>query len=118
MLSLAGEEEKDVWIVSQESDGFDYWMIRYGIRPCNGALNVGWSLTSSPEALYAGDRWTVQISAESWQEQLKEYDYVLIYRINKTFREEYASLFEAPEGLDSGQIYAVNHETDLLVRVD
>ena len=88
MLSLAGGEEKDVWIVSQEADGFDYWMIRYGIRPCNGALNVGWSLTSSPEALYAGDRWTVQISAENWQEQLKEFDYVLIYRINKTFREE------------------------------
>ena len=118
MLSLAGGEEKDVWIVSQESDGFDYWMIRYGIRPCNGALNVGWSLTSSPEALYAGDRWTVQISAENWQEQLKEFDYVLIYRINKTFREEYASLFEAPEGLDAGQIYAVDHETGLLVRAD
>ncbi len=117
MLSLAGGEEKDVWIISQESDGFDYWMIRYGIRPCNGALNVGWSLTSSPEALYAGDRWTVQISAEDWQEKLKDFDYVLIYRINKTFREEYASLFEAPEGMDSGQIYAVNHETGLLVRV-
>ena len=118
MLSLADGEDKDVWIISQESDGFDYWMIRYGIRPCNGALNVGWSLTTSPETLYAGDRWTVQISAESWQEKLKEFDYVLIYKINDSFREEYASLFEAPEEMDSKQIYAVNHETGLLVRVD
>ena len=117
MLSLADGEAKDVWIISQGSDGFDYWMIRYGIRPCNGAVNVGWSLTASPEALYAGDRWTVQISAESWQEALKDFDYVLIYKTNDSFREEYASLFENPEGIDSKQIYAVNHETGLLVRV-
>ena len=117
MLELADGQEKKVWIISQGSDGFDYWPIRYGIRPCEGALNVGWSLTTSSEKLYAGDSWTVQLSAEDWREKLKDFDYVLIYRVNDTFRMDYASLFEHPEELDNSQIYTVDHERDLLVRV-
>ena len=117
MKTLADGEEKHVWIIAQESDGFEYWPIRYGIRPCNGEINAGWSIAANTDRLYPDDRWTVQIPTEKWKEKLKDYDYVLIYRANDSFREDYGTLFEAPEEIEDRSIFAVDHDRDLLVRV-
>ena len=116
MLDLANGEEKHVWIIGQETNGYDYWAIRYGIRPCNGELNVGWSIAANTDHLYPDDQWTIQISAEEWKEKLKDYDYVLIFRANDSFREDYGALFEHPEEIGDGTIFAADHGTDLLVR--
>ena len=119
MLTLAAGEEKRVWIIAQEQDGLDYWSIRYSLRPeCDTDIAEGsWSLSAGGDSMYAGDQWSSQMSAERWQELLKDFDYVLIYRTDDSFREDYGSLFEDPEGIANEQIYKVNHETDLLVRV-
>ena len=118
MNEIAAGEEKHVWIICQETDGFEYWPIRYGIRPCNAELNVGWSLSAaSPPALYPGDRWTLTVTAEEWREQLKDYDYVLVYKANDSFRQDYAALFKDPGEIEDSTIFAVNHETGLLERV-
>ena len=119
MLTLAAGEEKRVWIIAQEQDGLDYWSIRYSLRPeCDTDIAEGsWSLSAGGDSMYAGDQWSSQMSAERWQELLKDFDYVLIYRVDDSFREDYGSLFEDPEGIANEQIYKVNHETDLLVRV-
>ena len=117
MQDLADGEEKHVWIISQESDGFDYWPIRYGIRPCNAEVNVGWSIAANTDRLFEGDHWTLQIPTEEWKEKLKDYDYVLISRVNDSFREDYGSLFENPEEIGDRTIFSVDHERDLLVRV-
>ena len=52
-----------------------------------------------------------------WDEKLKDYDYVMIWQADDTFREDYAALFENPADIDDRTIFAVNHETDLLERV-
>ena len=117
LKNLADGEEKHVWIIAQETDGYEYWPIRYGIRPCNGEINVGWSIAANTDRLFSGDRWTVQIPTEEWKEKLKDYDYVLIYRANDSFREDYGTLFEAPEEIEDRSIFAVDHDRDLLVRV-
>ena len=117
MNDIAAGEEKHVWIICQETTGYEYWPIRYGIRPSNAELNVGWSLSATSNELYAGDQWTVKITAEEWREKLKDYDYVMIYKTNATFREDYGSLFQNPEDIEDNTIFAVNHETDLLEKV-
>ncbi len=117
MNDIAAGEEKHVWIICQETTGYEYWPIRYGIRPSNAELNVGWSLSATSNELYAGDQWTVKITAEEWREKLKDYDYVMIYKTNATFREDYGSLFQTPEDIEDNTIFAVNHETDLLEKV-
>ncbi len=116
MLDLADGEEKRVWIIAQESNGTEYWPIRYGIRPCDGALNVGVSLAANTDSLYDGDIWTRQISAEEWLNELKDFDYVLIWSVNDTFVQDYVDLFERPGEIDSGCIYSVDHEAGVLVR--
>ena len=117
MQELADGEEKHVWIISQQSKGSDFWPIRYGIRPCNGEINVGFSISAITKELYPGDMWTILIGTEEWKEKLKDYDYVLIYRADDSFRESYSTLFANPEDIADETIFAVNHETDLMERV-
>ena len=114
MNEIAGGEEKHVWIIAQESDGSEFWPLRYGIRPANGEINVGFSISDHTKSLYPGDIWTLIIPAEEWREKLKDYDYVMIWQADDTFREDYAALFENPADIDDRTIFAVNHETDML----
>ena len=117
MNDLAAGEEKHVWIICQETTGFEYWPIRYGIRPSNAELGAGWSLSAKSNALYPGDQWSMRMTAEEWREKLKEFDHVLIYKASASFREDYGSLFRNPEDIEDNTIFAVNHETGLLERV-
>ena len=114
MNEIAGGEEKHVWIIAQESDGSEFWPLRYGIRPANGEINVGFSISDHTKSLYPGDIWTLIIPAEEWREKLKDYDYVMIWQADDTFREDYAALFENPADIADRTIFAVNHETDML----
>ena len=117
MQDLAGGEEKHVWIITQEMDGTDFWTIRYGIRPSNGEVNVGFSISAGTKRLYPGDMWTIIIGAEEWKEKLKDYDYVMIYHANDSFEEDYGMLFLNPGDIGDNTIFAVNHDTDLMERV-
>ena len=116
MLDLAGGEEKQVWIITQASEGADFWALRYGIRPCNGAVNVGFSLAAETDSLFDGDIWTRRMSAEEWRTQLEDFDYVLLWSVNDTFVSDYYSLFERVGEIDSGCIFSVDHGSGLLVR--
>ena len=116
MQELAGGEEKHVWIIAQETQGMEYWILHYGIRPSNAEINVGWSIAATTEQLYAGDHWTLQVPTEEWKEKLKNYDYVMILCANDSFREDYGSLFENPEEIGNNTIFGVDHERDLLVK--
>lgn len=117
MNEITGGEEKHVWIIAQESVGTEFWPLRYGIRPANGEINVGFSISDHTQSLYPGDIWTIIIPAEEWHEKLKDYDYVMIWEADDIFREDYAALFANPADIDNRTIFAVNHETDLLERV-
>ena len=117
MNEIAGGEEKHVWIIAQESDGSEFWPLRYGIRPANGEINVGFSISDHTKSLYPGDIWTLIIPAEEWREKLKDYDYVMIGQADDTFREDYAALFENPADIADRTIFAVNHNTNLLERI-
>ncbi len=117
MNEITGGEEKHVWIIAQESVGTEFWPLRYSIRPANGEINVGFSISDHTQSLYPGDIWTIIIPAEEWREKLKDYDYVMIWEADDIFREDYAALFANPADIDNRTIFAVNHETDLLERV-
>ena len=117
MNEITGGEEKHVWIITQESVGTEFWPLRYGIRPANGEINVGFSISDHTKSLYPGDMWTIIIPAEEWREKLKDYDYVMIWQADDTFREDYAALFENPADIADRTIFAVNHNTNLLERI-
>ena len=117
MNDISDGEEKHVWIICQESTGYEFWPIRYGIRPNNGQINVGFSISAVTESLYPGDMWTIVVPTEEWREKLKDYDYVMIWYANDSFREDYSALFEKPADIADKSIFSVNHDTNLLERV-
>ena len=117
MNDISDGEEKHVWIICQESTGYEFWPIRYGIRPNNGQINVGFSISAVTESLYPGDMWTIVVPTEEWREKLKDYDYVMIWYANDSFREDYSALFEKPVDIADKSIFSVNHDTNLLERV-
>lgn len=101
-----------IYFVSQGTTGFDYWVMRYNVRPNTFNPNFTWSIG---EPFYEGDIWTRQITAEQWQEELLEdYDYVALYKVNDFFRSQFASLFAEAEDISENSVYRINKETGLL----
>lgn len=104
-----------IFFVSQEDNGFDYWVVRFSVRP-NVFGDGNWSIG---EPFYAGDVWTKTITAKEWQNLLvEEYDMVALYELNDYFLEEFAGIFANPEDVAENTVYRVNKETKLLERYE
>lgn len=101
-----------IYVISQEDNGFDFWVIRFNARPNQVVTAFSWSIG---EPFYDGDIWTRSITAEDWrQELISSYDYVALYKLNDYFYETYSILFEQPDTIGENQLYRVNKETGLL----
>jgi hypothetical protein len=109
LAQSAGIKEGDsVWIISQHSNGFSYWVLRYLLLE-NRVNTAGWSLgVPSEEA----DIWTIPKTSDEWGSELKEYDYVLIDSVSESFREEFGVLFSSPEDLVAPTLLKVNVRGD------
>lgn len=101
-----------VYLISQESQGFDYWVLRFNIRP-NSVNDSGWSIG---EAFYEGDIWTEKRTSQGWKEELLNggYDYVALYKINDYFLNNFSCLFQTPETIEPNSLYRINKEIGLL----
>jgi hypothetical protein len=105
LAKSSGLNEGDsVWIISQYSNGFSYWVLRYLLLE-NRVNPAGWSLgVPSEEA----DIWTIPKKSDEWGSDLKDYDYVLIDSVSESFREEYGVLFPNPKDLVAPTLLKVN----------
>ena len=111
-LEITGTDFQKIYIVSQASNGFDYYMLKFNLRPC--IVNQdGWSL-SPTGPLSENDLWTKTLSAAEWQEELKSFDYVLLNHVDETFIDHYGALFEQTEAIQDQAVFSVNPETGLL----
>ena len=100
-----------IYIISQEDNGFDHKVIQFSVRPCS-VQSSDWSIGIP---FYDGDVWTRNISPEEWSEVLfSEFDYVLLYKVNDYFVENYAGLFENAESIGDCSVYRVNKDKKIL----
>lgn len=114
VTSALKDEKKKIYIISQQSNGFDYWVLKFSVRNNLEYLNVNssWSLG---DPYYEGDIWTKKISPQDWQSELKEeYDLVLLYTCDDKFIATYGEVFSDESTIHSGGIYAVDKETGKL----
>ena len=103
--------QQRVYLISQGDHGMDYQVLRYVFRPHRIGVAPSWSLGEPLE----GDEWTKPCSPERWWQELEEnYDYVLIYRLNDYFVENYGYLFAEHDEIQERAIYAVDREKGLL----
>lgn len=108
----AADSDSNVYFISQETTGFDYWVVRYSIRPNEMNDVFTWSIG---EPFYEGNIWTASVSPEDWKDILiANYDYVALYKINDYFLENYSAVFEDPDSIRDNTLFKVNKETGLL----
>ncbi len=104
------QEESRIYFVAQGSNGFERWIMKFNLRPC--LLNEeGWSLSANENP---DERWTVTRSAQEWQNELKTYDYVLLYSVDDAFVQAYSMLFENPDLIQNRTLFRVDRQTGML----
>lgn len=101
-----------VYLISQENNGLDYFILRYTCRP---SLIDGYWSVGVP--FYEGDAWTWYIEPENLRSLLLEsYDYLAVYHVNDYFLTEYGSLFG--DEIQENALYRVDRDSGLLLRAD
>lgn len=106
-------KNKKIYIISQGDQGYDYWVLRFSIRPIYS--NSGcWSLGTP---YYIGDIWTCEISSDEYLKTLiNEYDYVLVYKSNSKFTNEFGNIFG--ENIQSNTLYRIDKEKRSLIKIN
>jgi hypothetical protein len=106
-VKQAGISANDrIWIIAQHTTGFEYWVLRYSLM--ESQVGAGpWSIGSPADA---EDVWTTAFTAAEWAQELKDYDYVVIYRATESFAMEFGELFQAPNSIESSKVFRVASE--------
>ena len=106
-----------MWFIAQESTGFEQLIVGFNIQEkFIKREGWGWSIGAP---FYEGDVWTVSVTAEEWRKQLLEdYDYVVLYKINDYFVQNFESVFADDTEIAEGTIYEVDRETGLLEKCE
>lgn len=106
-------ERPRTFIISQHNGDWDYYTLRYCLRPC---VSTGWTLATE-----GSEEGLIPMTPEEWKEQLREYDYVVIYRTDEPFTEQYGSLFayyaDYSDPVSPKTAYKVDHEQEKLVKL-
>ena len=107
----AGER---VYTVITNSDGFEYWTLRYTISPILTNINqLYWSIG---EPYSESDIWTRNYDVQEWKQILMDsYDYVYLFRVEEKFEKKYGKLFDSK--IESNQLYKVDKKKEKLVLV-
>lgn len=103
--------EASIYMVSQESNGEEFVVLRYVLRP--------WKLSGTASLggpFYDGDVWSIQVEPEAWMDQLVDsYDYVALKNLNANFYETYGYLFEDENAIKADSIYRIDKENRKLI---
>lgn len=102
-----------IFVISQQTTGFDWWILRFSSRP--NIVNNAWEWSVGDGPFYEGDVWTHVYSPEDLQERIKNnFDYVAIYHANDFLKERYGTLFENPDDIADSTLFQVNSATGTL----
>jgi hypothetical protein len=109
--------DDDVWIISQWTEGFEYYVLKYELLPAS----VGAVPFSIGSPFGKDDIWTDStIDSEKWNEMLENYDFVYVNYVTDSYISEFGSLYDDPESLASPGFYKVSHNENgnILFRVE
>jgi hypothetical protein len=99
----AGIEPGDkVWIIAQHTTGFEYWVLRYSLME-NETNSDSWSIGAKADE---NDVWTVEKSASEWGDDLRDFDYVLVYRATESLVSDFGELFAEPSELQDSTVFS------------
>jgi hypothetical protein len=106
---LLNRKKDSVFIVSQNTTGQDYYILRYNFTPIRTQSSppkvpIIWSL-GKPYS--SKDQWTADISVDKWSKILENFTYVYLYKIDDRFIKDYGQLFDDTNSIKSTTMYRV-----------
>lgn len=111
--AVARDESARVYIIAQDTTGNEYMAMRYVFRPYIVNPWGSWSLClpdgesgEGPQRFINPQELAVDIVAN--------YEYVLLYKVNGRFVENFSSLFSNPAQIANGTLFSVNKVSRLL----
>jgi hypothetical protein len=111
------DEDEKIYLISQNTNGFDYFILKYTIWPNETNANFTWSIG---QKYNDGDVWTEYFDSSSWMEYLinEKFDYVYIYKSDDQFINQFKNLFEDTSQIESGKLYKLDVDKKLLTVVN
>lgn len=109
------KENERVYVIYQNTDGYDFNLLRFQIAPIRTNLLWEWSLGKSYSET---DYFTYDIDKEAWEKKLiKEgYDYVYFAKVDDQFMKEYGSLFvDKSKGELQNSLYKVKKSKNRVI---
>ena len=117
-MSVLGKEQKRVFIVTQERQGQEYFILRFTLIPHRTNEQDCFSI-SPLGAIYEGDIFSGTLSMDQLQERLKEYDLMMVYIADDLFRDSYGELFSCPaEEIVDRTLFTIDRETGTMHKLD
>jgi hypothetical protein len=96
-------QHSKVYIIANHTIGFEYYVLRYEMAGMRFG-QVPWSIG---EPYGSSDYWTDPAwDAEKWSQELRAFDYVVLYSTTESFNTEFGSLFESGV-VDPNTVYRV-----------
>lgn len=111
---LIQDDNNGIYILSQNSNGLDFWVLKYSLRGTYNKISSGYySIASSEDR--KKDQYTKVLSPNEFINILiEDYDYFALYASSEEFINDYGYLFEYPEKIDSRQLYMVDKKNKKL----
>lgn len=104
--SMLNPVKDNVYVVSQNSSGLDYYVLSYNFTPIH---TQPWHNTWSLGKPYSpADQWTANISVSDWSKRLEGFTYVYLYRVDDRFINDYGQLFENRNDIKNDSLYSVS----------
>lgn len=98
-----------VWIIAQHTVGFEFYMFQYQLLPAS----VGRSPWSIGSFYGPGDIWTdSSITPAIWENKLENFDFVFVYSVTDSFKNEFGRLFENGEIRNVPAFYKVTQNVN------
>lgn len=99
--------EDRVYLISQHSQGYDYWVLRYNLTPTLSQNGFGsWSLGGKYDE---SDVWFRNISILDWKLELQSnYEYVYLFNVDERFKSMYGTLFSSTPDIQNRSLYRVS----------
>lgn len=103
-----------IYVIAEESKGYEQRIMQYLLSPnyVSPSVSIG-------RPFYTGDVWTREIDENEWMDSLieEDYDYVVIYKVNSYFIQNFKDIFEDGNEIAAGDLYQVDAEQHILRRI-
>lgn len=109
LKKLINKNDK-LYFIAQNTKGYQYWVARYEYTPGKMLGSWNWSIG---EKYFDNDIWTTNITIDKFEENIKNSNYVYLYKIDEKFKEKYGEVFkENLKNISSGDIFKIDLKND------